>query len=325
MKWGVLSSGNLGVDVLVKPVAGFPPRGGALLIDRMQLGSGGCALNTAVALARLGVRSGINGRVGADFFGDFLIRDLKKMGVDIRGVSRDSKHSTPGAIVLLSADGERTFLLHPGTNTAFSISDVPFRLLSDFRILFLSSYFIRSRLTGAPAAALLKKAKSMGLVTCVDPGPDPHGRWLGALEPCLPWVDIFLPSFEEASRMAGTQDAEQIAECFLKYKIPTIGIKLGSKGCFLATRTERLRIPGFGVTAVDTTGAGDCFVAGFLAAHLKGFTLRDTGRFANAVGALAVSRIGATAGVPRFSKVMEFIKRRGVKAPGKPNPGTQGA
>ena len=126
------------------------------------------------------------------------------------------------------------------------------------------------------------------------------------VEPCLRHVDIFIPSIEEAQMLTGKQQAPEIAEVLLGYGIGTVVMKLGADGCYARTSNNELSVPAFKVEkVVDTLGAGDSFVAGFLAGMVSGWELEKACRFANAVGACCVSAEGAS-GIRPMQEVMKL-------------------
>jgi len=98
-------------DVVVRPVRELPERGRLVLADRMELHTGGCAVNTAIALAKLGLSAGVIGKMGQDGFGDFILRELKRYGLEVGGVKRTPEANTSATMVLVEADGESRF--HP--------------------------------------------------------------------------------------------------------------------------------------------------------------------------------------------------------------------
>jgi sugar/nucleoside kinase (ribokinase family) len=116
--------------------------------------------------------------------------------------------------------------------------------------------------------------------------------------------------------IAGREDADACADAFLKYVREAVVIKLGAKGCLIKSRRERLMLPGFPVNAIDTTGAGDNFVAGFLAGLSKGLSLYDCGLMANAAGAIATTQLGATSAAVGMGGLAEFLKRAGANLEG---------
>ena len=120
----VVCLGILVADVLARPVDALPESGSLAGIDEIALRGGGCALNTATALARLGLRPAVAGKVGEDPFGDFLVSLLDERGLDRRAVVRDPSVPTSATVVLVAADGERTFLHLPGANGALRAEEL---------------------------------------------------------------------------------------------------------------------------------------------------------------------------------------------------------
>ncbi|MDD3169477.1 MAG: PfkB family carbohydrate kinase, partial [Eubacteriales bacterium] len=113
----------------------------------------------------------------------------------------------------------------------------------------------------------------------------------------LPYLDYFLPNAEEAAMLTGLEDPDEMADCLLQYGVKNVTIKLGKKGCFIKNGQERYHIPAFPAEAVDTTGAGDNFAAGFITAVLDGMELEACGIFANAAAAASTESVGAVGGV----------------------------
>ena len=128
------------------------------------------------------------------------------------------------------------------------------------------------------------------------------------LHPCLRYVDIFLPNFEEGKRLTGKEKLGEIAEVLLSYGVKTVVLKMGDKGCYLRTSDEEIQLPAYEVDAVDLTGAGDCFAAGFLTGICHGWNIEKCGMFANAAGAMCVTALGATTGVKTEGEILKFME-----------------
>jgi len=304
---GVLCAGIAVADVVVKPVTGLPEEGKLLLVNEIELHCGGCAVNTGIGLARLGVKSGISGRVGQDGFGNFLKERLTAEGVSTIGLKMVSGEQTSATAVMVSATGERSFLHSLGANRNYSAADFDLQLLDDYQILHLAGILLTPSFDGAPAASIMRQAKEAGLVTSLDTAWDSTGRWLKAVGPILPYTDLFLPSIEEARMLSGLKNPEEIADFFLKSGVKVIALKMGSEGSyFKSTRGENGFVPICPVEVKDTTGSGDAFVAGFLTGYLREWPLLQVARLANAVGALAASKIGATAGIRSMEETLRF-------------------
>jgi sugar/nucleoside kinase (ribokinase family) len=290
----VVCLGILVADAIARPVPAAPPRGALALVDELSLHGGGCALNTASALARLGLRAAVCGKVGADALGDFLLGLLDERAVDRRGVLRDPDAPTSATVVLVDEDGERTFLHLPGANAHVRADELDPDLLYAGRALHLAGALVLDALDGAPAAAILAAARARGLVTCLDPVWDATGRWERLL-PSLPHLDLLTASLAEAEAISGERGPEPAAEWLRSRGAGMVAVTLGADGCYV---TGVGRVPAPAVTAVDGTGAGDAFVAGFLYGLLAGWPPERCAALANRLGALATTAVGAYAGLP---------------------------
>ncbi len=307
MREGVLCAGIAVVDVIVKPVKEMPAEGKLLLVDEITLHSGGCAINTAIGLARLGVKAGVSCRVGQDGFGLFLKECLRQEKVDTTGLRMVPNEKTSATAVLVSPEGERSFLHFLGANRHYGLEDFDAFLLKSFQILHLAGILLTPAFDGEPAAFLLRKAKESGLLTSLDTAWDSTGRWFKAIKPLLPYTDFFLPSLEEARMLSGRQKPEEIATFFLEFGVQVVALKMGAAGSYYRSSSgEEGFVPILPVKVVDTTGAGDAFVAGFLTGYLLNWPLDRVLKLANAVGGLAVSKMGATTGIKPLAETLRF-------------------
>jgi sugar/nucleoside kinase (ribokinase family) len=301
----VVCLGQFTADVVVTHVDSLPERGKAIFVDDISLSNGGCACNTAVALGKLGIDTAVIGKVGCDTFGDYLIKVMNDVGLDTSGIVRDSSVNTSTTTVLVSPDGERSFLHYYGGNAKMSENDINYDIIKRAKILHVAAAFLVPGLDGEPMALVLKKAQQMGVKTSLDTAWDAEGRWMQLLKPCLRHIDIFIPSIEEAQILSSKKQISEIAKVFLGYGINTVVLKLGSEGCYAKTLEDEFTLPAFKVEkVVDTLGAGDSFVAGFLAATVSGWNLRKACRFANAVGAACVCAKG-NSGIKTIQKIIE--------------------
>ena len=309
----VVCLGILVADVVGRPLRALPGRGRLVLVDEMSLYTGGCAVNTATALARLGTPVEVMGRVGPDAFGDFLLDELHGRGIGVGSVSRDPETGTSATMVMVDADGERRFVHYIGANARLTLEDIQWDVIERASIVHLAGALVLPGLDGPPTAELLRKARSMGVTTALDTVWDDTGRWMQLLEPCLPHVDYFVPSLEEARALTGQDNPEDIGRALLEHGVGTVGLKMGAAGCLVMADTgESLRMPAFEVDVLDATGAGDAFAAGFIAGVWHGWTLEDTARLANAVGALCVTGLGAAGGVRSLPETMAFMESAGI-------------
>lgn len=292
----VVCLGILVADVIARPVDDLPARGTLAFVEEVVLRGGGCALNTATALRRLGLDVAVAGKVGADSFGDFLLGLVDQRGLDGGAIVRDGAVPTSATVVLVGADGERTFLHAIGASAALGVGDVARERLLCGRALHVAGALVMPAVDGKPTAALLEEARLLGVLTSVDTAFDATGRW-DRIGPVLPHADLFTASLTEARAITGEAEPARIAARLRADGAREVAVKLGPDGCYAAGDSFSGYVPPVQVRPVDGTGAGDAFAAALLYARLAGWPLERAARFANAAGALATTAVGATEGV----------------------------
>ena len=297
------------VDITATPIDSLPSAGGLSLLDNMFQGLGGCAANTAMALEKIGHSTAVIGKVGEDSFGRYTLDTLSENSVDISGIKCSDDASTSSAIVVLNSYGERSFLHCRGSNGTICEDDIDFSVIEKSKILHIAGSLLLPKLDGEPTMRILKRAKEAGIFTALDTAWDASGRWMELIEPCLPYLDLFIPSIDEAWMLSGKENVSDMADVFIAKGTSLCVIKMGSDGCYIKDRNgSEYTVPVFkGIEVKDTTGAGDAFVAGFLTGLLNKWELYKCGQFANAVGALCVSDIGTTAGIRSMEDTLKFI------------------
>ena len=303
----VLSLGIYVVDVLGRPIDQFPEKGKLALFDELEIHTGGCANNVAIALTRLGISAGAMGKVGTDAFGDLILQTLIDNGVDTAGMQQDANTGTSFSFVAVASDGERTFYHYIGANGELSEADLNWEILKNTKILHIAGALVMPRFDGAPMANVLREAKALGITTSLDTAYDATGKWMETLEPCLPYVDMFMPSIVEAQHLTGLSDYGEITR-FLRdnYGLHTIVIKMGENGSYASTPEAEYFARAYPVNAVDATGAGDAYVAGFLAGTVMDWDLKATAELASATGAACVTAIGTTAGIQNLEETLKI-------------------
>ncbi len=310
----IVCLGIMVADLVGGPLHALPKRGTLVLVDKMGLFPGGCAVNTATALVRLGLPASVIGKVGHDSLGDFMLDTLSERGVDVQGVRRDPETGTATTMVMLDPDGERRFIHYLGANANLVVGDVDFDLVEKSAILHIAGCFIMPGIDGEPTAGLLKRARSAGVTTFLDTAWDAQGRWMKLLAPVLPHLDYIVPSLAEARAITGFVEPADVAKALLDSGVGTVALKMGAAGCLVMTGDGRPRhFPAYQVNVVDATGAGDAFAAGFIAGVYLGWSIEQTARLANAVGALCVTGMGAQGGVSSLSKTLAFMEGMVIK------------
>lgn len=302
------------VDAVARTIDRFPGPGGLVMFEELTTATGGCAVNTAIALARLGIGADLVTRVGRDPNGEFLLAELARHGVEPGGVVRDPERGTSFSFVAVHPGGERSFFHTTGANARIEGADVPDATLSRRPIVFVAGVMVMDRLDGEPAAEVLSRARGAGAVTMLDTvfveGLE-QSEWRRRVMPALEHLDFVVPSLPEALAVSGTTDALDAAGFFRDAGAVNVVIKLGARGVLcLDERGRDQLVPAYAVQhAVDATGAGDCWCAGFIAGLLEGEPLERAATLGNAVAALGVTGPGATGAVPRLRDVRAFMDR----------------
>jgi sugar/nucleoside kinase (ribokinase family) len=298
----VVCLGILVADVVARPVDAVPETGTLALVDSILLRGGGCALNTSSALVRLGLRAAAVGKVGTDPLGNFVLGLLEERGVEASGVIRDPAVPTSASVALVDSEGERTFLHNPGANDALREEELGDSVFAG-RALHLAGALVLGGLDGEPAARILGEARRRGLHTSLDPVFDASGRWERVL-PALPQCDLVTPGRAEAEAISGETDPARAARRLRELGAGIAAVTLGPEGCHVAADDFDGRVPAVAVDALDGTGAGDAFAAGFLYGRLAGWATEACARFANAAGALATTAVGAFEGVADLDRTL---------------------
>ncbi len=307
----VVVSGNIVLDVLVRPV-GEVPWGGTAMVESIEQHLGGNGSNTSYALGKLGIPVRLLGMVGRDPFGEIVLHELGRAGVQTEEIRR-SDSPTAGSVVLVSANGNRAILHRLGASAEFDYAQESFaRVIARAAHYHLGSPFGLPRLRPRQEA-MLRRAKESGVTTSVDTHWDSNGLWLEELSPYLHYTDFLFVNEDEARMLTGTVVPEDVASILLDRGAATVVLKLGQRGCAVFGHGGPFRSPAFDVGVVDTTGAGDCFAGAFVAALQRGRNLHEAARFANAVGALAIQAIGAVEGLRSYEETEEWIRTARLK------------
>ena len=296
----LLVIGDVNPDVVVDGGDVTPAFGAReQIVERADLLIGGSASIVACGAARLGLRVAVVGVVGDDALGRFMRDALEERGVDISPVRVDGELPT-GVTVILSRGADRAMLTAPGAIGALTPGDVPAELLGRARHVHLSSVGLQPALAET-AASVVETAHSAGATTSADPNWDPSGRWSGIV--ALEAVDVVFPNENEALLLAGRGDGDvEAAAAALAARGPLAVVTLGPVGALAHDGVDVVRAGAPEVTALDATGAGDSFVAGFIAGRLGGRSLQGALALGCACGALSTRAPGGTAAQPTLEE-----------------------
>lgn len=308
-KYDVFNVGVIVADIPIKlPLEQLDFQTDSMLVETVSVLPGGDATNSSIVLTDLGKRVLLAGCIGDDLFGKTVLDKLVNRGLDISQIKIKKELSTQTSFVMINCSGDRCFLVSGASNFEFCIDDVNTSLLRQCRHLNFGSFFGLPKLEKDGAVALFQIAKENGLSTSADTVNDSFNSGLKGIRDILPNVDYFFPSYVEARYLTQETDPEKMADYLInKTGQKTIVIKLGEKGCFLKNATERFYMDAFIEKPVDTTGAGDNFVAGFISFLLEGHDLYDCAKFACATAAYSIKSLGATGANISREKVLNYL------------------
>lgn len=305
----IICLGILVADIIGRPIERVPARGALELVESITPHIGGCAANTGIGLQKLGVETAVIGAVGRDGFGGFVRQTLEDHGVDTRGVSETGAAPTSATMVMVQPDGERSFLHCVGANAAFD-GDFDESILEGAQLLHIAGHGLMPSFDGAPCAQILQKAQKMGVKTSLDTAGAPDAKWRDNLRQTLPFLDYFVPSLHEVRELfPAASTPETIAARLLEEGVGTVALKMGEGGSYAQNqRGESAHAAAFAVQAIDATGAGDAFAAGFLAAALRDLPLDTCLQMGNASGACCVQAVGTVAGLRDWNSTFAMIE-----------------
>jgi len=290
---------------------------------------GGAPANVAVGVAKLGVSSGFIGKVGDDPFGGFLEKVLRDNHVDTSHLAFAQDVRTTLVFVGVWSDGRKdmSFYRNPGADMFLGPEEVSEDYISRARVYHYGSISMIDDPSRKATLKAARIAKENGLIISYDPNlrlalwrrPDDARR---EIREGFKWATVAKVSEEEWEFITGTKNLEKGAEDILALGVKLVVVSCGGRGCYFHNGREHRHIPGFRVDVVETTGAGDGFMAGLIVGLLK--ELEKGGRVedlktsdlerilvrANAVGALATTKQGAIPALPTSQEVEDFLRAR---------------
>jgi len=295
----VFVAGSINMDVVVTSER-HPQVGETVAGDAVLYFPGGKGANQAVAAAKLGAPTTLIGRLGSDAFGDELKAFLTREGVDL-GFVRQTAEAHTGTAIITIANADNTIVVIPGANALVSAEDVASPALARGDIA-VSQFEIPQ----PTVVAFFQRAAAAGATTILNPAPaSKFGREL------LDLVDILVLNETELGLLAGIElrDSDDYirfiaaAESLQARPDRIICVTLGKRGVLALVGGELLIVPGHFVKAVDTTGAGDCFVGALAARLAQGVAVREALEYANKAASICVQRMGAAPSMPSAAEV----------------------
>jgi len=306
MKSSILVVGSSNTDMIIK-LDRIPKPGETILGGEFVIAAGGKGANQAVGAARAGGAVTFIARVGRDMFGDQAVAGFVKDGINVDYVFRDKTAPSGVALIFVAKDGENSIAVASGANGKLSPGDVKKarKAFAGARVLVMQ---LETPLDTVQAAAEL--AAKAGVRVILNPAP---ARPLP--DKLLRYVSILTPNETEAELLTGIKvetdaAAARAADQLMDRGVQTVILTLGARGAFVATAERKQLVAGFKVKSVDTTAAGDVFNGALAVGLAEGRPLVEAVRFANAAGALSVTKLGAQPSAPRRAEIEQLLNRR---------------
>jgi len=295
LRFDVICFGALNVDKLYKVNRIASADEESEILDFKET-PGGSAANTAVGLARLGVKTGFIGKVATDREGELLIRSFIDEGVNTDGIIV-SEYGRSGTVIgFVDEKGERALYVDPGVNNLLEFDEIDLDYASQADLLHLTSF-----VGEMPFKSQIKLIEEIPEISVtLDPGMIYARKGLAGLKPLLERCMVFFPNEHELRLLTG-KDYREGVEVLLKKGVRIVAVKLGAQGCYVTDGDENHLIKPFKVDVIDSTGAGDAFCAGFIYGMINNKTLRECGILGNFVASRTLTRMGARNGLPRKS------------------------
>ena len=302
MAQSIVVVGSSNTDMIIK-LDRIPKPGETCLGGEFITAAGGKGANQAVAAARAGGAVTLIARVGQDMFGERAVAGLTQYGINVEHVQYDESPSGV-ALIFVGKDGENSIGVASGANAKLSPADVQ-QAKSAFDSADVVIMQLETPLATVRAAADLAHAN--GALVILNPAPAQP-----LPDALLKMVSILTPNEIEVELLTGIEVNDEAscglaADILLRKGIETVIITLGSRGSFVASADQKQLVPGFKVTQVDTTAAGDTFNGTLAVALSEGKSMFDAVRFANAAGAVAVTRMGAQPSAPNRTEIEKLV------------------
>lgn len=293
-KFDVIGFGALNVDTLMKVsrIAGVEEES---FVEDYTEACGGSAANTIVGLARLGCKVGFIGKIADDHEGKLQLASFTQEGVDIDGIIHSPKGKSGVCLGFVDKKGARALYINPGVNDLVEPRELQWSYVSQTQFLHLTSF------VGEKSFRTQKKLLSSlpeNVKISFDPGSLYAQKGLSAIEPFIQNSFVMMPNVLELELITGESNIPKGASMLIDMGVQIVAVKLGAKGCYVTNGEEKSMIEPFKVSAIDTTGAGDAFNAGFLYGLIQNKSLFECGRIGNFVASRSVMKMGARAGLP---------------------------
>ncbi len=298
--------GSLNMDLVVKTDR-MPKGGETIRGENLKTIPGGKGANQAAAVALMGNRVSMVGRVGDDAFGQTLIDNLIKLKVGTDFIKVDRGVSTGTAVIIVDKDGQNSIVVSPGANGRVNSEDID---KTEKLIQFAKLLVLQFEIPIPTVVYAMQIAHKNSVKVILNPAPA-----LPVNADLLKEADYLVPNESELQLLSGVEvkdieSAKAAGQKLVDQGVQVLIVTMGERGALIFNRGEIQQISAYQVSAVDTTAAGDAFIGGLASALVKGCTLEESVAFGCAAGSLAVTRFGAQTSLPSLHEVESFLNAR---------------
>ena len=296
------------VDILGRPVTAIPPGQNVDILEEIRITVAGTAAGTSIDMAKLGLDVMAMGALGKDELGNFVVNTMQSYGIDTARLRRKDGVQTSATMLPIRPNGDRPALHVPGANGELTWEDLDLDAIARADFLHMGGTSLMPKFDGEPTVRVLRYAKEHGVTTTFDLVAIDRPDLLELIEPCLPYIDYFMPGLDEARMMCKLDARQDVIDFFLDRGAGHTVFKMGVQGSSIASRDGEIRLPALEVPVVDSTGCGDAYCAGFIAGLGMGWSVEEAGRLGTAAAGLVITGLGSDAGIVNLDETVAFMK-----------------
>lgn len=309
MEQEVLCIGFCCVDVLIRGFGEIDRSREGIPAEKITMWIGGDAMNEAYVLKHLGNRVKLLTGLADDGAAKFIRAVLDEAGIDYSLSYQMQDSDTTIACPVVFQDAERS-IINAGLSDSLRFMIDP-ATMPKARVVSLASLFMPPLDKPQQVLEVARQAKANGSIVCADMMWTEGVSNLETFREVWQYIDYFFPNEDEAAKLTGKDDPEEMAKTLLDYGVGCVVIKVGKQGCLATNRKGAILVPPYLVKAKDTTGAGDNFAAGFITGLMDGQDLKNCCRYANAAASIAIQFDGASTGIRSRAQLDAVLKSGG--------------
>lgn len=307
--YDVVAIGDANIDMVIVGCKELPLPGQEVFVDGMLITVGGGAALFTLALAKLGMKLAFHGVLGKDYYGTYILDTFSQNAVDTSFMKLSDRSNT-GISIAINSDDDRSFITSLGSNAELSLTQLDADSVELGRHVHLTGYK-GSRNHGEFIAAV-RQIKASGATVSCDVGWDDTGEWYAGVFDLMREVDVFFLNETEALHYTRTSVMEEAVARLLETEAHVV-IKMGEAGAMALCGGKTVFRSGYRVDAVDTTGAGDSFNAGYIYGFLSDRETAHCLAYGNACGAFSVTAYGGHTAIPGIDVLEQFIAERATE------------